>query len=465
MTILIDAMVDLERFIDVLGALESVSDYAGIFGTIDLLLPRESDLRGFVASASSADIEVLSFRSVAPLAFVPYGGKGFTLAEAVLSLLGEAHERVLPFVKPRQADVYGSPSEVASADADVAGPDEIKLFAEEQYREGIPFRRFAESTRIGWLKAERLVCGMTDRKPALFPAQLAALGYIRGRREPPIGYPSSAGIALHVSWSKAVYKGLLEFVERDAINLGWHSRVPPYKLDLRLDRIESLLGVELSFSRDKLKFYSYLWRHDVDGAYTVSVHFIDVSRKLLVYHPGAAAGVSLAGAVAEAIQSYMFAYTVYSIRRAYGRDLDFYYIPEDADPLEADNLFKVVFYYGWPSNCARLHKEFFDHAKEAKARDAVAETEVSRWSRRWSLLKATVAERGIEPYVIDLTPPEIKDSHRLVKVFASELTQYNAPKHPYLGHPRYYNAPALLLVPDAAPRRYEDLRKVPVPYP
>lgn len=63
---------------------------------------------------------------------------------------------------------------------------------------------------------------------------------------------------------EAIYRGALEFVERDAVNLGWHSDIPPYKVKLTLEEALRLVG-----ARPKpldYKLHVFLWRTDVRGS-------------------------------------------------------------------------------------------------------------------------------------------------------------------------------------------------------
>ncbi len=459
-------LADLEYYVDLSEMLESTGSYGSLLGNMFLVHPHELDPKGYITTVEGANIEVIAYRVLAPLKFIPHGGKGFTIYQAVLSALGEAHERTIPGIRAWQPDFYGSVEDLADVGYEVLGPGELWLFAEEQYNEGIPFRKFTRDLRIGWVRAEKLVDGFASSIKALVPAQLMVMGYSRRISEPLIAYSSSAGQVCSTSRLKAIYKGVLEFIERDAINLGWHSDIPPYRVDIDVKKLENLLGMDLDPRDKNVRIYVYLWRHDIEGVYVVSVHLVDLTRKMLVYHPGAAAGISfveaLEGAVAEVIQSYMFLYSIYEIRNTYGKDLDFYYVDEDADPWQADNLFRIVFYYGWPRNYIKLHKEFFVSAKPI-GMEKIDKSYIERWSHRWSLMKSIAVEYPLNPYIVDLTPTEL-ESHVVYKVFLSNLTQYNAPRYPYFGHPRYYLAKKLLGISDAV-LSYSDLRKVPVPYP
>nr|WP_181953623.1 YcaO-like family protein [Pyrobaculum arsenaticum] len=82
----------------------------------------------------------------------------------------------------------------------------------------------------------------------LAPGQVAAFGYRLAKGEDLIGYSSSGGLALGVGL-EALYRGALEFVERDAVNLGWHSDIPPFRIRITLEEALRLIGVRLCAKR------------------------------------------------------------------------------------------------------------------------------------------------------------------------------------------------------------------------
>lgn len=444
-------MRELEAFVEWLEALAYVGERGHLFYRPNVLLPAASDLPVFTCHAYERGVELLtSLPFFGGLRFVPHGGKGFQVEGAFFSAFGEALERTLPILNPPKPEAFGKARELEG----VLGPGELPLFAPQQYGE-VPFRPFTDDVELGWVRVRELGGGSR-----LAPGQVLAFGYRRRRGEPAIGYGSSGGLTLEFGLERAVYKGAIEFVERDAVNLGWHSDIPPLRLRMGLREALDMLSLDGRLGDDYV-MHVFLWRTDMD-VYVVSAHLIHRRRGAYAYMPGVGAGVSLEEALARALgevgQAYLFAYTVHRVRKMLGRDSRLYYLPEGADPVEADNLFRIVWYWGYRGNLERLYAEFFSRAEEA---DPPRGGEVSRGSHRMSLLKSALEERGLEVLVYEYAVP---DPFRLVKVFIPALTQYNAPRWPYLGHPRYYDAPALLGV---AHRRlgYEELRKIPVPYP
>ncbi|MEM4959409.1 MAG: YcaO-like family protein, partial [Nanopusillaceae archaeon] len=96
------------------------------------------------------------------------------------------------------------------------------------------------------------------------PGQIMVFGYISVATEKLIGYSSSDGLTVHTDIDKAIYKGAIEFIERDAVNLGWHSDISPYKIELDLKEALDILGLDTKIPYNDIKLDVFLWRSDTD---------------------------------------------------------------------------------------------------------------------------------------------------------------------------------------------------------
>ncbi len=147
---------------------------------------------------------------------VEYAGSAHVHVErARAASLGEAVERYSATYVPAGLPVAST----AELVADAVPPESFALFHERQYGPGFPFARFTRSTRLSFVEGFSLV----DGRPAFLPAQLVYLHY--DRSEPPIGYPTSNGLACGPTLGEAVLAALLEVVERDAMMLVWSNRL------------------------------------------------------------------------------------------------------------------------------------------------------------------------------------------------------------------------------------------------
>lgn len=430
-------MKRLEDLVDELSLLENIGRVGHFLTLVTLSAPRYTDFPVHNANVADPDMGILYNTPQFEFKFVPHSGKGFTLLRAIKSAIGEALERGLPLAHPPRPVLVARYSELGEP---ALGPKELPLFAPHQK---VPFRPFTERSYVGWVKLEG------GERP-LAPGQIVAFGYRAVKGEELIGYSSSGGLALGIGL-EALYRGALEFVERDAVNLGWHSDIPPFRIKISLEEALRLVGVRprpLDY-----KLHVFLWRTDVEGVYVVTAHLI-AKRPIYAYMPGGGAGFSFEEALARALgevgQAYAFAYTAARIRKELGRDSPLYFVNKDADPGEADNLFRIVWYWGYQENLKKLYDIFFSRARES---DVPKRDGPERLSHRLSLLPPYYwyEYKGVEPL-------------RLVKVLIPSLTQYNSPRWPMFGHPRYYEAKRILGVCDCKVT-YDELRKISVPYP
>ncbi|MEM1842692.1 MAG: YcaO-like family protein, partial [Ignisphaera sp.] len=330
---------EIDEYMDLLKVSELFGDYH-IFKSPRIIVPSSTDLPMYVANTEELNIEELVHTIVGEFKFIPHCGKGTTPNKALGSGLGEAVERTIPIIKRPRAEVYGTYGDLKS---NALGPQQLSLFALEQY-ESIPFNQFTEQTYIGWVRMHDII----NSEQILAPGQIMAFGYIPVATEKLIGYSSSDGLAVHTDIDKAIYKGAIEFIERDAVNLGWHSDIPPYKVELDLKEALDILGLDTKIPYNDIKLDVFLWRSDTD-VYVVSTHVIDKRRKFYTYFPGEGAGTTfveaLSKALAESCQAYFHSYAIHRYRRDFGEDTDYYYVDENSSPEEADNLFRIVFYY------------------------------------------------------------------------------------------------------------------------
>lgn len=93
----------------------------------------------------------------------------------------------------------------------------------------------------------------------------------------------------------------------------------------------------------------------------------------------------------------------------------------------------------------------------------VPSLEFGSLDEEWTYVHDWLREARLDPVVIDFDAaawPGVS----AVKVLVPELTSAWVPSDPYLGHPRYYEVPAVL-GRASAPLRFEDLNRLPLPFP
>ena len=105
---------------------------------------------------------------------IPAGGKGPGMLQPLLAGLGEMAERllsVLHFEAVRDSLEWASLDDLVRRGLQASGPEEIPLFAPEQYsRTDLGFCPFRSDLRLRWIQGTDLLSG----EPVWLPAQLGA---------------------------------------------------------------------------------------------------------------------------------------------------------------------------------------------------------------------------------------------------------------------------------------------------
>jgi thiazole/oxazole-forming peptide maturase SagD family component len=169
--------------------------------------------------------------------FLPAGGKGYSLTAARMGCLGEAVERF--------ACIYHANETVRKARVEdilepYLAPGDLLGFSHEQYewasqadeansrgsRDWIP-KPFDQTAEISWVSGKSL----HENSLVWVPAAYAFLGYFSST-EPAFCIGDSNGCASGPTLSAAVFRGLLELIERDACAIWWYNRLERCGYDL-----------------------------------------------------------------------------------------------------------------------------------------------------------------------------------------------------------------------------------------
>src|SRR5690625_1705241 len=162
------------------------------------------------------------------------GGKGLELSDSVASSLGEAVERMLGAFSSLEPGLRGeaitaSAAQMRERGRVVVGPEDFQTFTEEQLATpGFRCVPWTDDTQLTWHPGTNLLTG----EDHWVPAQLVHLFYVPEGPEDRIGASSSGGLATHYSDERALAHGMLEVVERDALNLAWFCKVPLTRIEI-----------------------------------------------------------------------------------------------------------------------------------------------------------------------------------------------------------------------------------------
>ena len=395
------------------------------------------------------------------------GGKGHDMFGTVASSIGEAVERVLgslAWVAWRERIVHGTYRDLVRQGLTCVHPEEFPIFAPEQLANDELFEAWTEDTYLGWIPGHRLISGVQT----YVPAQLTMLFYLRQPGEAFIGVAPSGGLASHVSRRDALWHGILELLERDAVNIRWYGGIPLDRIVLdrpvRLPGLRRILDAAAG-QPGEIRFYS----HNLEFPEYPVVTAIERDPWLRRYSYFAGGGVSddideaLLSALTEYAQAERslrlgLATPDWEFTEAFGRQ---FAIEPDARAKDFSNYIQVIPYYGFESNRERA-SWFFDDGPEVPLSSLPTRPDPDP-ERRWDALIAMLSGRGWDPIVFDFSPEQLNRT-RLMKVVVPELTPPYPPSSPGLGSPRYRSVPHTSGRREA-PLDFADLTTSVLPYP
>jgi ribosomal protein S12 methylthiotransferase accessory factor len=396
------------------------------------------------------------------------GGKGYDLHGMFISSVGEAVERIvgsLHFFENAQGGIYGSHRELNRQGLRSLSPEELPLFSPEQYADpDFMFEPFTADSHLGWVEGERLISG----EKVWVPAQLVELVYSLRQDEAVIGYSASGGLSSHVSRTKALVHGIVELIERDALNLRWYCGVPPEKIEL--DRPSHHPSLERLLERSgplpcSIDFYYH--SIDIPEVPVVTAVQIDHWLTRFAYNSGGGAALDIDTAMYKALTE--LGQSERSIRlallapdRAFARGVEYVSRIGADDPVSSiDLFFKVISYYGYRKNLSKLDW-YFKNNDEVPI-SSLSAPALGTSDEEYEYLLDVLSKHDIDPIVFDFTPSQMRQV-RIVKVFIPELTQPFLQSLPIFGHPRFAKA-ARMLGKRKDTTTYEELTVNPLPFP
>ncbi|HEU4712521.1 MAG TPA: TOMM precursor leader peptide-binding protein [Pyrinomonadaceae bacterium] len=383
---------------------EWVSPHTGIISNLEIT---EAPVFGFfqAKAAQVQPLPKLGRRELLQPIWVL--GKGTNAQDAQLSCLGEAIERYSIVYQGDERTTRGTLTEV-----DGVSPESLLLFSERQYETRESWNRTHSELHwvpqkldpvrpINWTEARDLLTGAKRYLPT---------GYCYLRYpfvdEPVYASSDSNGCAAGSTLSDAIFHGLLELVERDALAIWWYNRLSRPAVDLE------------SFGEPKLL--------------DICKELQEVGRNLYLLDVTNDLGVPVYVATAPKFDgsSLHFAAAAHpDPRMAALRS-----VAELTQSLHCDTLLLYDELRLWLETATLANQKYFEPAS-VQAAPRVHVGSVAHETRR---IAARIEERGMRVYYLDLTRPEV--GVPVARVVAPGLRYFWA----RLGSGRLYDVPVQL---------------------
>ncbi len=397
------------------------------------------------------------------------GGKGFDLPTMMASSLGEVVERAMGSLVSFDYDnkiVYGSYNELTKAGYPCMHPDELPLFADEQYaKPGFEYDKFTPATFVGWVEGRHL---LEPEKTIWVPSQIVMPFSMLHPKERMFCYATRGGLSTHITKELAMYHGISEVLERDAVNVHWNTGHAPKIIELDCEPKDYRVKRILDHARTLVDDITlYLHMTDVEHFYTVTaVGFVKGFNKYN-YISGGGGGLSIEDAILSALGEFAQAEGSSRIilncpQWAYSeRVKELFFVEEDVPVEKFDIFYKVIGHYGYPSHAKNL-QWYLNGSGSVKLSELMEYKGPAGDSKFDKIVKIT-EKYQLDPIYFDFTLPCLT-TVKLHKVFIKTLTPPYLHSMPSYGVDRYYELPMKMKWKDRK-LSFDDLTKSPQPYP
>ncbi|MDZ8237033.1 MAG: YcaO-like family protein [Nostoc sp. ChiQUE01a] len=360
-----------------------------------------------------------------------YGvGRGMTDEQAIFGAVGEAIERYCGSIVHGRQIVVSSYEELGD---DAVRPPAFFSFSNKQYSDPIfPFPVFDPAMQTSWIAG----ISLATNQQILVPVSLVYFDWDSDLSGDYILPVSSNGMASGPTLEFAAYSGLCELIERDAFIITWLNRLPAPRI-----YFHHRPGIETEIARHYARFGIELVTFDL----TTDIK-VPVVMAMLIDHSGKSPAVAtglgchldgptaLRKAIFEVCQSRFG--DIQRMAGGAGANLNQY---SDIKSLDDHSAF---FY-----TTARLGElDFlFHHNQSLKVEDLPTYASQSEVEKLRSLI-VKLHSVGVEPYLVELTTPDIKSlGFRVVRTLASGLVPiYFGYGQEPLGTQRLFDVPEKL---------------------
>jgi len=349
-------------------------------------------------------------------------GAGLSYEEALIPALAEGLERYSTCVFRSEQFVWAAAGElgIGALDLDTVPRCSVTELAHPKCPLILPDK----TKPIRWVRGLSALDGSVKYIPVVMVYSHAGFA-VSGER---FWISISTGCAAHVSYESALFAGICEVIERDAISIVWLQKL-------------ALPRIELDCLPPPLPAY---WRRYENASADVEYLFFDATSDLgvptvyglqLAMHNSrvttlvsCGTGTSIPVALAKVIRDMA------AIRCTFPRAISV--------PTEWDSFTDVMHGATYMASADRLGA--FDFLTKTKATKRISEIVTDRSSQvTLQSLVDTLKRLRLETYIVDLTTDEaIRAGMRVLRVIIPGLQplsfRYRAR---YLGHPRLYEAP------------------------
>lgn len=353
---------------------------------------------------------------------------------AILKAVGESTERYCSAQYDKDSFLFASYNELGR---EAVSPESFALFSKEQYaKKKFLYKPLSSNKKLHWVEGYSII---KDRTVDV-PASLVYVPYDYNELdETPTHDPISTGLACHTNFTTAIYKSILEAIERDCFMINWMNRIESPSIDLwqiNDPLVESLLN---AIKHIPVKLYAHYLTLDID------VHVVQVMLKTENNQPpytvmGIGTDLSFSNAVAQALEEVYL--TFLGMRRYVTVRSDYLPVPEYKNVTSP--VLHALAHAMWTEVEPGL--AFLTNSKNKISAPDLPEQKSESMLENIKTLIDRLAQNGLDVILVDLTTSDIDEAgYKVVRAVIPGLQPLDT-NHNYrhLGGERLYNVPVKL---------------------
>ncbi len=336
--------------------------------------------------------------SINPLKLNASAGTSIYLEEALTRSVGEAIER------------YSSSNFFMSETPHLQTVDETKQFVRCADCENAPvsFKKRGITEKIEHTKVFRLADQSTD----YLPYETVHLGYLKKDTKALFSSPISTGCSFFHTKETAIFKGIMEVIERDAIMRWWYLNFP----DTRVIRTDDIFSFDIQERIKRIKSKNmevYLFEISAYKKFPVVLCLLKGNEFPYACF-GASCNTDIKKAIAKSLDEAMSIRTMakWTGKKANINTRNFNWITQLTDHMEL--------YANWKDAPVIQKITNLVNADEVSIRDYPEKTGITTFEDLQQLARE-FADSGVDIYYKDLTLPEISPLGSVIRVVIPQM--------------------------------------------
>ncbi|MGV7222248.1 MAG: YcaO-like family protein [Nitrospinales bacterium] len=353
---------------------------------------------------------------------------------AILKAVGENIERYCSAQYDKDTFLFSSYNDLGK---EAVSPESFALFTQEQYtKDKFPYKPLSSNKKLHWVEGYSII---KDR-PIYVPASFVYVPYdFNGLNETPTHDPISTGLACHTNFTPAIYKCILEAIERDCFMINWMNRIKspcidPWEIDDPL--VERLLN---AMKHLPIKLYANYLTLDIE-VHVIQIIIKTENNQVPYTVLGIGTDLSFTNALTQALEEVYL--TFLGMKRYVTVRSDYLPVPEYTNVTSP--ILHALAHAMWPELEPGL--DFITSSNNKLSAPDLTEQKSESMLENIKTLADRLEQNGLDIILVDLTTSDIDDAgYKVIRAVIPGLQPLDT-NHNYrhLGGERLYNVPVKL---------------------